>query len=206
MLQLTAINLTPYECEWPRPALKEFNPSEPRDDRGRWTSGGAKPSAQHTAEIGCVGPGGREHTLRFKLSAQATALHNDDRWVWETDDLLSAADGHRPAGFSDTENARKPSAVGKINALLKEFGLKGTAFPIIANGKREGVTVIRDSNLKDPDLHHFMRAVSKYNGEGTYKLTADDDRVLGKWLGFPKAGTEWVIGYTDERRRRLRLQ
>lgn len=126
-------------------------------------------------------------TIKYSLSSATTNLSQDLDFVWE-DDLLPTLDGLRPAGFSDGYNATKAGAAKKLNALLKKHGItKGFAVEI-NRGRRVGLATVSRERVNDKDYPDFLEAAADYLGGNG--VTEKQERVLGKWLGFPKTSTE----------------
>jgi hypothetical protein len=136
-------------------------------------------------------------TKTYKLSNEASALREDDRYVWETD-LLSAIDGKRQAAFQeDYQDKRIDTRDGhNLSALAKEHGLEDFDTFVVTSEKEDMGGLIIVSNKKFQGLigsrNEFIDIAAKYLlGEGAKKgFTERQQRILGSWLGFPKESTD----------------
>jgi hypothetical protein len=128
-------------------------------------------------------------TRVYKLSDAAVKLRKDDAFLW-AEDLLPSLDGKRPAGFSDSENARKAGAAKALNALAEKHGVNGGLALTIQDegGRRVGLATIARERINDKDYPDFLKAIGSYMGG--HGVSTTQEKVLGKWLAFPKQSTE----------------
>lgn len=146
----------------------------------QWAEGGS------SVEVHSVGS-----VQTYHLSKEVTNLRNDDKFVWETD-LLPSLDGLRPAGISETENAKTPGAAKRLNALATQHGVKeGFAIEIRDKERLVGLATVARSKTGAADYPDFLKAASDYmGGRG---LSTRQEKTLGKWLGFTKKSTDQYL-------------
>lgn len=139
---------------------------------------------------------GFNETKTYSLSEATTALQDDHDFVWEND-LLPSLDGLRPAGISDTENARKAGAAERLNKLAKKHGITaGFAIEIRDKGRLVGLATVARARVNDKDYPDFIKAAADYMGERG--LSVPQERTLGKWLGFSKKSTDAFLKHKAE--------
>jgi hypothetical protein len=183
----------------------------------------ADDASKEHAYILSAGSGMNAHMQKYTLSKKAAALKNSKEWQTlkkaapgrtddELDDLLTSMDGLRAGSYvaigklvrTKSNNVgyagRGAKLASDVNRLIKKYGLTGKAFDI-----KGGVAVIREENLKHPDVKKFLSSAGKttwvdrpgiyaamYSGE---KITSSEKRLLGKWLGYdPKRTEKYVAG------------
>ncbi len=123
---------------------------------------------------------------KINPSAKALKMRESDDWTW-SDDVLYTVDGHRPGGLSEYDGSKADAA--RLVKVAKKFGYDNVEAIPVGSGSYKGVIVINTDKAL-PDKDKFIKAASKYLGGKQYNLTADDERVIGKWLGFPPKSTE----------------
>lgn len=166
------------------------------------------PKKRTHSEVGtAVADRGFGNDITTKLSKKLTKVRASDEWhglgehvagryPHEEDDLLTAADDKRKAGYVRT----KHHIADKVNEILQQHGVEATAFNVghtkAANAKGSGVIVVHNKYLEHPEFEQFRAAVHKDAAAPVTgsrgNLSPKEHRIVGKWLGYPK---DMVEGY-----------
>jgi len=167
--------------QWSGGGSAQASRSDPKSSRGDYAKNDPPIKSVKVEYVG--------GSTTYKLSDNVAAMGGDHRYVWDAD-LLPSLDGQRPAGIAEPSPGRdRAGAADRINAIAKEYGVtKGFAVDVRYEGRFVGMATISRERVNDKDYPSFLQAAGSYlAGRGA---STAEEKVLGKWLGFPKEATE----------------